>query len=70
MSNGVYDLYIPPNSPSKAGKARAAVAKRDKWSRFLPNDNKALPVPECHGRAGGIKRAKIGKRDKRGRYIK
>ena len=68
MAYSLYDGYQPPDSPSKAGKARAATAKRDQWGRFLPNQGKLKP-PTHHGYKGGITRCKQAKRNEKGQFV-
>ena len=68
MAYSLYDGYRPPDTPSIAGKARAKMAKRDKWGRFLPNDGELKP-PVNHGVDAGKIRAKNALRDRKGRFI-
>ena len=64
----IYDPRIWDNKVSAAvigGRNRAIKALRDKFGRFLPDDEfmqTLWTLPECHGVEGGRKRAQTAKR--------
>ena len=63
-----YDNFYQVNTPPTVlgGKNRALKALRDKYGRFMPDDDwrrDCWELPEVHGRQGGLKRAATAKRN-------
>lgn len=64
------DFYQTHLSPIQLGGLnRAKNAKRDKWGRFMAN-NDTVSLPEPDRRTAGLKRAAQAKRDTKGRFTK
>lgn len=72
---GIYSTYddfyrTHLSSIQLGGLNRAKTAKRDKWGRFMSNDDTVSLLPEPDRRTAGLKRVAQAKRDTKGRFIK